>query len=110
MPEDDLPPEQIQAWQRMRAEPRVIMSFEVQVESRHESGAPLVERGQVYDVSRHGAAVWVSRPYEIAERIRLIGPRKRFSAPARVRNCIREGCHWRIGLQLLSVPEEWVIR
>jgi hypothetical protein len=110
--EDEAPPtpEQLERWKQMRSEPRVVMSFEIHVEGRDETGELFTERGRVYDVSRHGVASWVSRPYEIDQEVQLTGPRKRFTAPAVVRNCIREGGHWRVGLRLLAVPDEWVIQ
>jgi len=109
-PEEPPTPEQVEAWKKLRAEPRVTISFEVSLEGCDEMGEAFTDRGRTYDVSRHGAAVWVSSPYEPDQQIQLIGPEQRFTAPAVVRNCTREDDKWRIGLQLLSVPEEWVIR
>jgi hypothetical protein len=97
-------------WKKLRSEPRVTMSFSVQLESQDETGETFSESGQACDVSRHGAGVWVRRPYEVGQQVQLIGPGKKFTAPAVVRNCAREGSHWKIGLRLLAVPDEWVIK
>src|SRR5262249_36685215 len=101
---------QLEDWKKMRAEPRVPISFEVQIEDRSQIGKVSITPGTVYDVSRHGAAVWVGRPYETDQRVQLIGPEQKFSVPALVRNCTNEGEFWRIGLRLLFIPEQWVIR
>ena len=102
--------EQLTELKRLRSEPRVVLSFEAQLESEDETGEMFVESGKVCDASRHGAAILVGRPYEIEQRVQIIGPGKKFTAPAVVRNCRREGLYWKIGLQLTSVPDEWVIR
>jgi hypothetical protein len=97
-------------WKKLRSEPRVALSFEVQMESQDETGEVFIESGKVCDVSRHGAGILTGRPYELEQSVKIISPGKKFTAPAIVRNCKREARHWRIGLQLLSVPDEWVIK
>jgi hypothetical protein len=102
--------EQLAQWKKLRSEPRVSLSFEVQLESQDETGEAFVENGKASDVSRHGAGILTSRPYEVEQSVKIIGPGKKFTAPAVVRNCMREGRYWKIGLRLVSVPDEWVIR
>jgi len=102
--------EQLAQWKKLRSEPRVSLSFEVQIESQDETGEMFVENGKACDVSRHGMGILTSRHYEIEQAMKIIGPGKKFTAPAVVRNCLREGRYWKVGLRLVSVPDEWVIR
>src|SRR5205085_10549300 len=100
--------DQLAQWKKLRSEPRVLLSFEVQIESQDETGEMFVENGKATDVSRHGVGILTSRPHEIRQSVKVIGPGKKFTAPAEVRNCMREGRYWKVGLRLISVPDEWV--
>ncbi len=109
LPEQTVSAEQLEEWKKLRAEPRVVMSFAAQIEGQDERGEVFREAVRVFDVSRHGAGLWTGRPCEIGQTLRLIGPGERFTAPVIVRNCSRESSRWRVGVQLLEVPEGWVI-
>lgn len=96
--------DRVQLQNEMRAEPRVTIFFDCQMESAH-----LFGRCKVCNVSRSGLAVQTAMPFQVHEEITIVGPLAKFVAKAEVRNVVPWGKRYRVGLKLLHVSGNWIL-